>query len=270
MFSNKYQNGLRLLLTKINKRTRHKIKKMQNDGDIQLQAAIEQLQNAFEYSKKQRNDEVKIWQKKAEDLENQISFMEQKIQKIEDDKNKAESELGQVLAQNENLKAQNASLMQALQEKEEQINRFLNLNQSLKSLIEQTTYIPQETMKVPVTQYQTEQTTYTMKQAPNPIVAAAPKNAHAEPISPIQKPVQRSTTVTSTTSSRRTASKSSLFIKAAKEELSPSDFSHMISEINMYNRKSQSREETIANVKRLFGAAHRGLFDQFLPMVSGV
>ena len=245
---------------------------MQNDSDYQVQAAIQHLQQVFDESKKQRNEQLKIWQDRVESLEQQLAMAQSNIQKLEADKAKVEADLNSAIVQNENLKSQNQALMQALQEKEEHLNRFVNLNQNLKNLIDQTTYTPTE-MKLPQftsDALTTKQSSYSVQTkatttAINTTTQQSRQYTQQEPMSPI-KPTPKP----QPTSSRRTASKSSLFIKAAKEELSPSDFNHMISEINLYNKKSQSREETIANVKRLLGSAHRSLFDQFLPMVSGV
>jgi hypothetical protein len=68
---------------------------------------------------------------------------------------------------------------------------------------------------------------------------------------------------------RPPASQGSLFIRAAKEELTYSDFNQMVAEINRYNKHQQTREDTIANVQQLMGSAHRSLFEQFLPMIGG-
>ena len=262
---------------------------MQNDGDYQVQAAIQHLQQVFEESKKQRNDQIKILQDRVENLEQQLAMAHNSMQQLETDKAKVEADLNNCIAQNESLKSQNQALIQALQEKDEQLNRFVALNQNLKNLIDQTQYTPIET-KIPISQYNTDAFSSATKQHTTNTTTAISNFSSAlkttqqtqnrynqQEISPIAKtsttltgtrPIQQTTTTTTTTT-RRTASKSSLFIKAAKEELSPNDFNHMISEINMYNKKSQSREETIANVKRLLGSAHRALFEQFLPMVSG-
>ena len=263
---------------------------MQNDGDFQLQTAIQHLQQVFEESKKQRNEQIKIWQDRVENLEQQLAMAHSSMQQLETDKAKVEADLNNYIAQNESLKSQNQALIQALQEKDEQLNRFVALNQNLKNLIDQTTYTPIET-KLPISQFNADtfsakplstttsnytSTMKTVQQSQNIMVQQSQQSKYAQPdqISPIAKTSaalasNRAVPSNNPPPTRRTASKSSLFIKAAKEELSPSDFDHMISEINMYNKKSQSREETIANVKRLLGSAHRALFDQFLPMVSG-
>ncbi|EAY07473.1 hypothetical protein TVAG_499600 [Trichomonas vaginalis G3] len=245
---------------------------MLSEGDQHVQAAIQQLQQAFEYSKKQKSEELKTWQKRIEDLEQQLSYMQQNLQRSEEGKAKAEAELNNALAMNENLKAQNQALMQALQDKEEEINRFLSLNQSLKNIVDQIPYVKSDTTSKQnfIPQFSQEPKTSLQNSSPQKIEAKPqsyiPSQTQSQQvstrnISPIAKSPPKSTT--------RTASKSSQFIKAAKEELSPADFNHMISEINLYNKRNQTREETIANVKRLLGAAHSNLFDQFLPMVSG-
>ena len=253
---------------------------MQSDADFQMQNAIQHLQHIFEESKKQKNDQIKVWQDRVEALEQQLAMMQTNMQKLETEKVRIETDYNNATIQIESLKSQNQVLMQALQEKDEQLNKFVSLNQNLKDLIDQTSYIPTET-KIPNFSFNPENftskpnsynpptktnTTQTISSMVSQQIPSKPYNR--EDYSTFQKTSTRQST--SAPTARRTASKSSLFIKAAKEELSSSDFNHMISEINLYNKKSQSREETIANVKRLLGSAHRGLFEQFLPMVSGV
>lgn len=239
-----------------------------SEGDQHIQTAIQQLQQAFDYARQQRSEEIKSWQKRVEEMEKQLSFMQQNLQKTEEAKMKAEAELANALSTNEGLKAQNQALMQALQDKEDEINRFYSLNQSLRNLIDQTPYMKPDTARpAPFNFAPIPDTTKSIPQntSPQKITQKAPQQQQHPPsiqtISPISKQPVKSTT--------RTASKSSQFIKAAKEELSPAEFNHMISEINLYNKRNQTREETIANVKRLLGTAHSNLFDQFLPMVSG-
>ena len=176
---------------------------MQNEEDLQIQAAINQLQQAFDYSKRRRNDQAKIWQQRAEELENQLVMMQESFQKLDIEKKRVESELHDSLTQIDNLKAQNSALMQALQEKEEQIKRFMNLNQNLKNLIDQTPYVQQDIQKLQVSSIN-QDISYKPSYVPSTVSHIDDRSSQQDSISSISQVVPRKSTTSST---KRTASK---------------------------------------------------------------
>jgi hypothetical protein len=232
------------------------------DGENLLDAAVEQLKIAANQLKQQHSAEARMWQKKAQELQGYVDSLTGQIQGLEKANQQIRIALDEKSAEVERLASLNANLTRALQDKDQSIRRYVSLNQSLKGLLNETHEDP--TISAPVYDY-AEPTS--IKREPTPVKREprAP-STQAPPFTGFTPPQPKPAV---NESPQPTASKSSLFIRAAKQELTYSDFNQMISEINQYNRKQQTREDTIANVQRLLCPSHRLLFDQFLPMISG-
>lgn len=243
---------------------------MQQSAEELMDTAIEQLQMAAAQMRQQHSMEAKMWQKTAQELQTVVNSLQIQLQESE----KANAQLRLCVeeksAEIEKLQAMNVTLTKTLQQKEQAIAGFVSFNQSLKGLIEKQEspmiVPPQVTPVAPSFEYNNYET---------PTKPAIPSPAMPVSISKYRQPPVRTSAVLETPvqpveTPKPTASKSSLFIKAAKQELTYSDFNQMINEINMYNRHHQTREDTIENVKKLLCPSHRGLFDQFLPMISGI
>jgi hypothetical protein len=158
----------------------------------------------------------------------------------------------------EKLKTMNVSLTQSLQEKEQTIAKYVTLSQSLRGLLNEPT---EESVRLEIPAVKREFSEY---QTPITKSALTRELKSKTPLINSEKVKVKSPPI-----DRPPASQGSLFIRAAKEELTYSDFNQMISEINRYNKHQQTREETITNVKQLLCPTHRSLFEQFLPMIGG-
>ena len=228
-------------------------------GEDLMNAAIEQLKIAANQMKQQHSSEAKMWQNTAHELQSTVDQLQIQIRELTKANAQMKATLDEQTSELEQLRSVNESLTRTLQQKEQTIANFVALNQSLKGLIEQQ---------------ETESTTSTYMAYETPVSKPAYQSAYQPKphIEPVQMSVRRTTPTANTTieSPKPAASRSSLFIRAAKQELTYSDFNQMITEINMYNRHQQTREDTIENVKKLLCPAHSGLFDQFLPMISGI
>lgn len=228
-------------------------------GEDLMNAAIEQLKIAANQMKQQHSSEAKMWQNTAHELQATVDQLQIQIRELTKANAQMKATLDEQTSELEQLRSVNESLTRTLQQKEQTIANFVALNQSLKGLIEQQ---------------ETESTTSTYMAYETPVSKPAyqPTYQGKPHIEPVQMSVRRAAPTPTTTieSPKPAASRSSLFIRAAKQELTYSDFNQMITEINMYNRHQQTREDTIENVKKLLCPAHSGLFDQFLPMISGI
>jgi len=225
-----------------------------------LSSAIEQVQVAAAQIKQQYSMEAKMWQKKAQELQSVVDSLQAKLQDAQKENAQLRLALDEKSNESDRLRTMNASLTRTLQEKDQAIAKYVSLNQSLKGLLDEQPEPPPRPAP--------SQTSFQFSQYETPVSKppyVKPQLSRPPPPSDqlgTRSPVQESP-------SARPASQGSVFIRAAKSELTYSDFNQMISEINMYNKHQQSREETIANVKKLLCPAHRALFDQFLPMIGG-
>ena len=269
---------------------------MQLDAEDELNVAVEQLQRAASMIKQQRSIEAKMWQKRIQELSEENDLLQNQLVELQNENRQIKANYQSQSAEIESLRALNASLTRTLQSKDQEIQRYINFNQNLKGLIDQNTVdsVPISPSLPPSQQPTTRQvppTSNTSFSSYSPIsnpkyYMNSPSKPSAIPtanryISPMQdynmpenspspsinhqiSSIQNQSTPTAT------ASKSSIFIKAAKEELTYSDFNQMINEIKLYNKHNQTREETIKHVERLLCPTHRALFEQFLPMISGI
>lgn len=254
------------------------------ESDQQLQNGIELIKHAYESVRQQKLNDTQLWQKKAQELEVQNQNIQARAQHAEEQLEQTRQQLSDVLNENGQLRAQIESLKRSLQDKISELSKFHIFNQSLKTLMDQTpAHSPLPTSLDIPSSYDsyanmTKQSVYAPRSYDSSAVAA-----EQPPYYDVKKPIfsqrmgsPRSPTPANSSPSQqqarqtRSSAKSFIFIKAAKDELGYGDFNQMISEINMYNKKTQTREETIANVKKLLCPAHKNLYDQFYQMISGL
>jgi Rad3-related DNA helicase len=213
--------------------SRLEFERMMNPEEL-LASAIEQVQVAANQLKQQHSMESKMWQRKAHELQSVVESLQAQLRDAQNENAQLHLAVDERTKEADHLRTMNDSLTQSLQEQEQIVARYVSLNQSLKSLLEDQPDVA------------------TRPQHEAAFVTSRSQIQRAPPSPPESKPTQ-----------------GSVFIRAAKSELTYSDFNQMISEINLYNKHQQSREETITNVKKLLCPAHSTLFDQFLPMIAG-
>jgi len=226
-----------------------------NDPIEQMEYSFQQMNLAFENLKAQKLNESRIWQKRSQDLQTQVDSLRNQLQEALSSNDKMRNELNEAISECEAVKSQNSMLSRTLMEKEREISNFLALNQSLKQLLEQPT-----------------NRTYT-----SPSIQKEEIRVNAPSLNEVSPPTKQSKLHSVSNTSQQSAqsttapslSKSSQFIRTAKEELTYSDFNQMISEINKFNRRTQTREETFANVKAILLPSHKALHDQFISVLSG-
>ena len=222
------------------------------DSIEQLEYLIQQFQGTIDNLKLQRNSEVKMWQKKYQEMQNQISNVNQQLENTILENQKLKNEMSLIINDFEKIKSQNITLNSVLKEKEKEITNFYNLNQSLKQLLDQSTTNVSKTSKINYEDFEYTNKEYISEYSPKN------KNLKTESVTSNGIPQQGS------------HSKSSIFIKTAKEELTYTDFNQMIAEINKYNKKIQTRDETNSNVKSILYPSHKNLYNQFIDLLSGV
>lgn len=257
---------------------------MQLDAEDELSAAIEQVQRAASMVKQQRSIEAKMWQKRIQELSEENDLLQNQLADLQNENRQMKADLQSQTAEIESLRALNASLTRTLQSRDQEIQRFVSFNQNLKGLIDQQPVdsgIPLSSKPMD-TNYSSINNSY-QQPASSSFTSYSPNKTQKYSFSSPNKSTTASTTnqysnnynynyssSSPIRSNATSSSKSSMFIKAAKEELTYSDFNQMINEIKLYNKHSQTREETIKHVERLLCPTHRSLYEQFLPMISGI
>ncbi|KAK8834032.1 hypothetical protein M9Y10_021256 [Tritrichomonas musculus] len=263
---------------------------MQLDAEDELSAAIDQVQRAATMVKQQRSIEAKMWQKRIQELSEENDLLQNQLADLQNENRQMKADLQSQSAEIESLRALNASLTRTLQSRDQDIQRFVSFNQNLKGLIDQQPIdsTPPLSTKVDINYSSLNNSSYQQQQQNSASFSAYSPNKTQK--YSFNSPIKPSTTANqyssnnynynnySPSSSMRnnpsstssSSSKSSQFIKAAKEELTYSDFNQMINEIKLYNKHSQTRDETIKHVERLLCPTHRSLYEQFLPMISGI
>ena len=259
---------------------------MQLDAEDELSAAIDQVQRAASMVKQQRSIEAKMWQKRIQELSEENDLLQNQLADVQNENRQMKADLQSQTAEIESLRALNASLTRTLQSRDQEIQRFVSFNQNLKGLIDQQPVesSPSLSAKPMDTNYSSMNNSYQQQQASSSFASYSPNKTQKYSYN---SPIKSTTTATNQFSTNNynynysssspirsnaaaSSSKSSLFIKAAKEELTYSDFNKMINEIKLYNNHSQTREKTINHVERILCPAHRSLYEQFLPMIGGI
>ncbi|KAH0788164.1 hypothetical protein GPJ56_007995 [Histomonas meleagridis] len=226
---------------------------MELGAEEELNSALIQLQKAVKSFKQQQSASSRMWQNRVTELEALNQDLQERIKQLEKQNTQLQIAYEDANAEAVRLRTINSSISRTLQQKDQEISRFISLNQSLKGLLDQQDAIS-SSQPEPEPQYESF-----IKLEPKQSIS---KQSFSTPHSPSTKRTKPSQTPTTGTS------KSSLFIKTAKQELTYSDFNQMISEINLYNRHQQSREDTIKNVQNLLCPEHQELFELFLPIIS--
>lgn len=219
---------------------------IETNANEALDIAVNQLQIAVDGIKQQRVRESKMWQKRAQELQNQINSLNSQIQEYASINAQLNQEKYELESEIEKLRSLNQNLTKQLTEKEHELSRFASINQSIKSLLDANGAPQIGYPNLDHNNYNDDLKCTVLK---TPVMPSY-NNKKNPPAS--KKPPTRS----------------SIFLKAAKEQLSYSAFNQLINEINLYNQKSQSREETINKVKSILVPTNTKLFDEFLPMIS--
>lgn len=260
---------------------------MQLDAEDELSAAIDQVQRAASMVKQQRSIEAKMWQKRIQELSEENDLLQNQLADAQNENRQMKADLQSQTAEIESLRALNASLTRTLQSRDQEIQRFISFNQNLKGLIDQQPVDsgPSLPTKPMDTNYSSiNNSSYQQQQNSSSFASYTPNRQQKYSFNSPNKSSTTTANQYSTNSynynyspsspvrnnASSSSSKSSLFIKAAKEELTYSDFNQMINEIKLYNKHSQTRDETIKHVERLLCPTHRSLYEQFLPMISGI
>lgn len=266
--------------------------KKEIDPDEQLDTAVSALQVAIESVKQSRSQDAKVWRKKTADLQNQVQTLQTQLTESVNLNARLQNELQSVSTECERLRSVNQSLVKTLQEKEIDISRFNALNESLRSLLDGTNPVPKPTYASPVggmsgigqMPYQnasyddhisrhvyepTHDFQYKNQQYQQPQYQGYAYSPPQMP-SPTPKKYQSAQEQPQKETKKSSKGKSSLFLQLAKEELTYSAFNNLINEINKYNKQKQNKQTTINNVQAILCPNHKALFDQFLPMISGI
>ena len=289
--------------------------KKEVDPNEQLDSAVSALHLAIENIKQSRNQEIKVWQQKNYDLQNQVQSLQSQLTESVHLNAQLQNEVQELTAECNRLRAMNQTLHKTLQEKELDISRFNALNESLKSLLEgsstgkplysplrmQTSQIPQQMQfqqqqqppqysdihyDIPTPSFDTKMQYSYQPQVPQYQPIQPKQNIQQKQqypdsqyqsyeYKPMQSPTQNYVQSPNSPSTQKDAKKSSkgkssLFLQLAKEELTYSEFNSLINEINKYNKHKQNKQATISNVQSILCPKHTPLFDQFLPMISGI
>ncbi|EAX98537.1 hypothetical protein TVAG_281350 [Trichomonas vaginalis G3] len=219
------------------------------DPNDQLDAAVSGLQIAIENVKQQRAKEAKIWQKRALDLQNQVTSLQSQLSEAVNINVQLQSDMNDLTNECEKLRKLNASLSKQLKEKELEISKYNQLNQSLRTLLDGNTT---------PTQFQPPQISNSPPSFDEPI-HTSPKTIHSPHTSKIPKP----------TTQKRSSGKSGQLLQKAKEQLTYSDFNFLIQEIQRHNNNPNSTNaETLKKIKHILGPQHTNLYDEFAAIMS--
>ena len=137
------------------------MKKKDIDPNEQLDFAVSELQVAIEKVKQSRSQEIKIWQQRTFELQNQVQTLQSQLTESVNLNAHLQSNLQELTSECNRLRAINQSLNKTLQEKEIDISRFNALNESLRTLLDgpQSVFKPTNQSPIRTTQqfsYQNE------------------------------------------------------------------------------------------------------------------
>lgn len=231
-----------------------------------LNAALYELQSAVEEIRQQSTSDSFLWKKRAQELEAENQELKRKLQESLMAQSQIRSEIDNLRISNEQLQDMNNTLQKALQEKDKTIQKYVAISQSMKGLLDpvisenssDSYYKPEDVFPKPF-KPQPQTDVYPRKQpqyyqpSPNPSSIKSMPTLSQTPRSVVQSP----------------QSSNSVFLKAARQELSFSEFNEMINQISMYNKRDQTKEETLQNVRDLMLPKHQSLYDQFAPILNG-
>ncbi|EAY09334.1 hypothetical protein TVAG_395060 [Trichomonas vaginalis G3] len=228
---------------------------IESDSNEQLDAAVNALQIAIENSKQQRSKEVKLWQKRTLELQNQVTSLQSQLSEAVNINTQLQSDMNEISNECEKLRKINNQLAKQLKEKEQEIAKYNQLNQSLRTILDGGAGVA--TNPVSITQLPTNKSTI---QPLYEDLSPPPQNPKISPISPkLHK---------STTPKRASTSKSGQLLQKAKEQLTYSDFNLLIQEIQRHNNSNCSNAETLKNIKQILGPQNENLYKEFASIMS--
>jgi chromosome segregation ATPase len=234
------------------------------EADEALLAAVEELQRTANQVRQQHLLESKTWRSAAQELQGTVDSLHVQLRDTQELNSQLQASLDAKTAELERAQQIIASLKATCQQKDQTIAKFVSLNQSLRGLLDQQQ--PEEAPKT-MTYDTHELEVQPAKSAPYNFTQQSKlafssdnsiSSVQAEPVKPTPPP------------SSQSGSKSSSFIRRAKEEMTYSDFNQMIAELNLYNKHNQTRDETISKVKRLLCPTHQHLYNDFLFMIGAL
>lgn len=220
------------------------------DSNQQLDAAVSNLQVAIENAKQQRANEVKIWQKRTLELQNQVTSLQSQLSEAVNINAQLQSDMNDLSNECEKLRKLNTSLSRQLKEKEQEIAKYNQLNQSLRSILDGNPSLPPQNPTIPsymptISPAFDEPDNF----IPKTELKYSPKLQ--KPVSPKKAP----------------KSKSGQLLQKAKEELTYSDFNQLIQEIQRHNNSNSSNIETLAKIQKILGPKHANLYDEFASIM---
>lgn len=275
-------------------------------SEEKLNSALQEVQQAAMQIKQEYLAEISMLHRTLQALENENKDLRIQLQKSAELQTQMSNNLTESKIEIDKLKSVNNTLSKALQEKDAELSKFLSLNQSLKNLLDQTgdqtslnlsSHIPQSNTNASqnqymnsfspnqissndTTQFVTTQNTLNSKVHNFSSINSGP-TSHSSfeartPVIPSQYVISNTyqspyfKSSTTPTIGERTKSKTQLFIQNARKELTATEFNEMISLINMYNKHQQTKDETLSNIQRILLPSHHNLYDQFVPMLTGI
>ncbi|KAH0793755.1 hypothetical protein GPJ56_002307 [Histomonas meleagridis] len=230
---------------------------MNLNPEDELNLGIEQIKRAVKSLKQQNSTEQRLYHQQISELNRVNQENQARIEQLENENMQLRAAYNDAIAEAERLKSINASLARSLQQKEQEISRFVSLSQSLKGLLDQ-----HDTSASTSSEIFSTDNNISFQSTSKPTLDIKPPKKQIRQYSPL--PTQK------IGNTSPTASRSSMFIKSAKNELTYSEFNQMMQEINSYNKNQQTRDKTIENVRNLLSPEHNDLFSQFLLMISGI
>lgn len=215
------------------------------DSNQQLDAAVSSLMIAIENVKQQRSKEVKLWQKRCLDLQNQVNSLQSQLSEAVNINAQLQADMSGLSNECEKLRKLNTQLATQIKNKEQEIARYNQLNQNLRTIldgnapIENKFLIPPQPVYISETQSQKDESKFFIPKAN------------------LSKPP------TQNTPKKASASKSGQLLQKAKQQLSYSDFSLLIQEIQRHNNSNSSNAETLRKIKQILGPKNENLYTEF-------
>lgn len=251
---------------------------MDIEFETDLNSAVDQFKHIISSIQMKYINEIKTFQQQVQELQTRNEIIQKQLNESEIKYQQLQTKFELLSQDADQLRSQNSQLQASLSNQDQELNHYQSILQSLKVVLNGSEPILNPSIPI----FQSPKSNSIYPQYPSQNISPIPNQTSPSSASRIKKSppnvhsfsTPQSMNSPSSNGSNQTfrspQSKSSQFIYAAKDELPESQFEQMIAEINMYNRKQQTRDQTISNVKSILLPSHEGLWNMFLPMISGI
>lgn len=224
----------------------------------EVQRVIEEIQKATSQLQKRTMEETSSWKEKVRILEDKVKSLQEALNDKESQNKQLRDENKQLQATIQSLETEQEKLLNELDDKNQTLTHYQDINLAVRAALEGRSP-PGSPTSTQVSRYEPNSS----RISPKKMDSKSPARKRVQ----VQENSSKSDSQFSETSNE-SVSESTRFIQKASDELDPDTFSEMIEQIDKYNKKEQTRYQTVSAIQSLICPEHQSLFYEFRSLIA--